>query len=313
MKISRALNDDRLMKAVIGMSVNEFQRLGESFEKELEAERQSEYEKEFKNNKRQRKPGGGRRGVLKEAQEKLFFILFYFKCYPTFDVLGLFFDLNRSNTCRNAHYLTRILEKSLGRKMVLPERKIHSVEELLEIFPDVKELIIDGTERPIQRPKDKDKQKKNYSGKKKRHTRKNILITDKNKRIGYLSPTIEGKKHDYALFKDEFPLQNKPPPKAVLQKLPTFHTDLGFVGIEKDYSWMQVKMPKKKSKGKELTEDEKASNKEKSGFRVRVEHAIGGAKRYGIVSDIFRNKCEEFNDKVMSVACGLWNYHLGQA
>ncbi|HUV03432.1 MAG TPA: transposase family protein, partial [Desulfobacteria bacterium] len=86
---------------------------------------------------------------------KLFFILFYYKCYPTFDVLGLLFDLDRSNACRNVQKLTLMAENVLEKKMVLPERKISTVEELLELFPDVKDLFIDGTERPIQRPKDR--------------------------------------------------------------------------------------------------------------------------------------------------------------
>jgi len=81
-------------------------------------------------------------------------ILFYFKCYPTFDVLGLLFNLNRSNACRNVHKLTPILEKVLGKKMALPKRRINSLEELFELFPGAKDIFIDWTERPIQRPKD---------------------------------------------------------------------------------------------------------------------------------------------------------------
>ncbi len=97
--------------------------------------------------------------------------------------------------------------------MVLPERKISTIEELLEASPGVQDLLIDGTERPIRRPKDNDKQKENYSGKKKMHTRKNIIISDKKKRIGYVSPTMNGKRHDYGMFKEEFP-----PPSIVFQK-----------------------------------------------------------------------------------------------
>jgi len=77
---------------------------------------------------------------------------------------------------------------------VLPERKISTVEEFLEVFPYVRNLLIHGTERPIHRPKDNEKQKENYSGKKKMHTRRNIIISDKKKRIGYVyftPPKIE--------------------------------------------------------------------------------------------------------------------------
>jgi len=193
--------------------------------------------------------------------------------------------------------------------MVLPKREIHTIEELFEVFPEVKEIFIDATERPIQRPKNKEKQKQNYSGKKKRHTKKNMVIATKTKRIIYFSSTVEGKKHDCAEFKDEFSWQ---PPVGHSQIMRNYHvcTDLGFLGIEKTYPWLNIQMPKKKPKGKELTEEEKQKNKEINSIRVKVEHAIGGIKRFGVISDIFRNKQDEFNDKVMEVSCGLWNYHL---
>jgi len=54
--------------------------------------------------------------------------------------------------------------------MVLPERKIDSIEAFLERFPTVKRVMIDGTERPIQRPQDPEQQQLNYSGKKTAHS-----------------------------------------------------------------------------------------------------------------------------------------------
>ncbi len=257
----------------------------------------------MKRGDRERKPGGGRTGNLRTFTEKLFFVLFYFKCYPPLDVLGPLFDFDRPNAFRNVQKLTPILEKVLDKKMVVPKRKINTLEELFEIFPDVKDLFIGGTERPIQRPKDSEKQKENYSGKKKAHTRKNIVITDKNRRIGYLSPPEAGKKHDYGMFKEPFP-------PGLFPKSITLWLDLGFTGVEKGYPEATVRMPRKKPKGKELTDEEKAQNKVIGGFRVLVEHAIGGTKRFRITSDKFRNKKDEFDDVAMLISCGLWNYHL---
>ncbi len=301
--VNRALKSDRLLKATTGLSVAEFNQLVQNFGQELQKAVWIRYEIGVKRGDRERKPGGGRTGNLRSFTEKLFFVLFYFKCYPTFDVLGLLFDLNRSNAHRNIQKLTPILEKTLGKKMVLPKRKISTLEELFEIFPNVKDLFIDGTERPIQRPKDSEKQKENYSGKKKAHTRKNIVITDKNRRIGYLSPPGVGKEHDYGMFKELFP-------QGIFPKSITLWLDKAFLGVEKDYPEATVMMPRKKPKGKELTDEEKAQNKVISGFRVLVEHAIGGAKRFRITSDKFRNKKDEFNDVAMLISCGLWNYHL---
>ncbi len=267
------------MKSVTGSSAKEFKSLARDFERELEKKKRLRYRNGLKKGKRERKPGGGRKGRLETAEDKLLFVLLYFKCYPTFDLLGLMFDLNRSNAWRNVRKLTQILERTLGEKMVLPEREIHTMNGLLEAFPEVQDLLVDGTERPTQRPKDKEKQKKNYSGRKKRHAKKNTVIADKDKRIRYLGPTVEGKKHDYGTFKDEFPPERsgKPPPKGM-----KFWMDTGYTGVKKDYPQLNVVMPKKRPRGKELTKGEKKANKSVSGFRVRVEHAIGGVKRFRI-------------------------------
>ena len=71
--------------------------------------------------------------------------------------------MNRSQSHRWMHCLQPILEAALDKKMALPRRKISSMEEFIKTFPGVKRLILDGTERPIQRSSDQDKQKQNYS------------------------------------------------------------------------------------------------------------------------------------------------------
>jgi len=102
---------------------------------------------------------------------------------------------------RRQKYLTGILEATLGKKLVLPKLQLRAVEDFLKAFPEAREVFIDTTERPIQNPKDSDRQKANYSGKKHLHTRKNFIISDKQKRIGFLSKTVEGKQHDFTLLK----------------------------------------------------------------------------------------------------------------
>ena len=191
----------------------------------------------------------------------------------------------------------------MGYTLSLPKRRISTLEEFLEIIPEAKDLFIDGTERPIQRPKDKARQRKNYSGKKKTHTKKVLIISDEKRRIGYLSPTRPGRVHDYSLFKDEFD------PKTIPKDI-SLWMDKGFVGVERDFPGATVVMPKKKPKGRELTPYEREQNRIISGIRILSEHAIGGIKRLRIIADEFRNKSDQFMDKVMYLACGLWNYQL---
>ena len=135
-------------------------------------------------------------------EEKLIYILFYFKCYPTFDLAGILFDLDRSQANRWMHRLQKILEKALGRKMALPKRKLRTMQEFIESFPEVKRVILDGTERPIQRSKDQEKQKQDYSGKKKRHTRTHLGAVAPDKPILVFSKAYHGKDHDKGILKN---------------------------------------------------------------------------------------------------------------
>ncbi|WP_240866025.1 transposase [Cylindrospermopsis raciborskii] len=128
---------------------------------------------------RKRGPGGGRKPTLRSIEEKLFYILLYCKCYPTFDLLSVLFNFDRSCAHDWVHRLLSVLETTLGEKQVLPARKLRSMEEFTERFPDVKEVIVDGTERPVQRPQNRERQKEYYSGKKKRHTCKQITVSTK--------------------------------------------------------------------------------------------------------------------------------------
>ncbi len=90
-------------------------------------------------------------------------------------------------------------------------------------------VLIDVTERSHFRPKNNLTQKKYYSGKKKRHTVKNTLISDTKRRVIFLGRTFKGSSHDYKMFKQEFPSSQfgfSPFKIAV---------DLGYQGIKKDY------------------------------------------------------------------------------
>ena len=55
--------------------------------------------------------------------------------------------------------------------MAWPERKLESVGEFMKKFPSALEVMIDGTERPIQPPKEQQKQKNHDS-----HSKSVILL-----------------------------------------------------------------------------------------------------------------------------------------
>ena len=157
----------------------------------------------------------------------------------------------------------------------------------------------DGTERPIQRPKDVEAQKAYYSGKKKQHTVKNNLLITADSKVVLLTPSYEGRIHD----------------KRIADRTDYFlpygsylYQDSGFQGFS--VAGVNIIQPTKKPKGRDLTVEERAKNREISSIRIRVEHAIRGIKRYRIVKDKLRNYKKGFTDLVMETCCGLHNFRL---
>ncbi|KAM3090134.1 transposase family protein [Phormidesmis sp. 146-12] len=298
LNLEHILNQDRLMRAMTGLTLKAFEELLPSFSQAYEQSLVKPARE------RQRAPGGGRKATLRSMAEKLFYILLYCKCYPTFDLLSVLFNFERSCAWDWVHRLLPILETSLGYKQVLPVRQLRSMAEFVERFPEVKEVIFDGTERPVQRPKDKDKQKEHYSGKKKRHTRKHITGSTRKKRVIILSKARPGKIHDKRQL-DEADLVGNIPDEVPVEG------DLGFQGLQNEF--VNIHLPHKRSKGKELSEQQKLENQEFSAQRVACEHAHAGIKRYNSVSATYRNRVPDCDDRLMLVAAGLWNFYLDAA
>jgi len=298
-----SVRSERQLKSATGLGKQEFEKLLQAFE---QAMIENSDEKYLQNrNKRSRRPGGGRKGKLETPENKVFFILFYLKIYPTFDVLGLVFDLNPSKAEENVKKRLPILKRAQSKLNVLPRRilKIGSeledaletvaivalepesseldidpkmetgfvlenaletvalepessesyldpkmetasaLEDTLEIvssiykvtksptpdrpkepkenasFENIETLnndtklteivkteaavFIDVTERAHFRHQNNAKQKKHYSGKQKRHTVKNTIVSDSKQRVIFLGSTNKGSTHDYKMFQKE--------------------------------------------------------------------------------------------------------------
>ncbi len=287
----------RVFQSFTGLTLAAFSQLLVAFERAYE--QALDQHDARRSSPRQRRRGGGRPATLATPADKLLFILFYFRVYPTQEALAFFFGFGQPQANEWIHRLTPLLNAALGSEQHLPARKAADVEQILAACPGL-EFIIDGTERPIQRPHDADRQRTYYSGKKKRHTVKNIVITDKRtKQVKGLGRTQEGKKHDKAATDEEsyqFPDGSK------------VWKDTGFQGYEPEQT--TTYQPKKKPRGGELTQAEKDHNRAIARERIGVEHSLGGVKVYRIVRDVYRNHREKFEDVVMETACGLHNLRL---
>lgn len=295
MDLEKVMKDGRMMRALTGLSAEAFGDLTRKFGPLLREQR-------GRRPGRKTSVGSGRIGALKTDALKLFFVLFYLKVYPTYDVLGALFGKPRGRSHDSIKEFLPILEKALGRQLALPVRQIRSVEEFYQRFPGVRDVFIDGTERPIQRPQRPRGNRRHYSGKKKSHQRKQVVVSDERRRILILTAAKPGRRHDKNLSDRAQLTRHLPPEVGVFG-------DTAFTGNQHP----NLQIPQKARKNRPLSEEQRAENRWVSQARVVVEHAIGGMKRFGVMRQKLRNKIGRFDDQAALVCAGLWNFHLAHA
>jgi Helix-turn-helix of DDE superfamily endonuclease/DDE superfamily endonuclease len=212
--------DRRQFLALTGLTLREFQllltALPQAYQRVYPADQTTEGQP------RQRSAGGGCKGLLPCPEDKLLFILVYLKTYPLQVVMGELFDLSQPRVNYWIQRLVPVLQEALDELGVCPERNASHFAQSQAAAEAEPRLIIDGTERRRQRPKNPEKQALHDSGKKKTHTDKNVVIaTLPRKRIDFLSHTCVGKTHDKKIADTEGIAY---PPEAIL------YQDTGFQG-----------------------------------------------------------------------------------
>jgi len=230
--------DRRKFLALTGLTLKEFKALLPAFVEAYECKYPRD--RTLAGRKRRRQRGGGCRGVLDTAEQKLLFILIYQKTYPLQVVMGELFGIGQSDANQWIHRLLPVVRNALTAIGVMPERDGRQFAQAERRQDEPQDYIIDGTERRRQRPKNPEKQVLYYSGKKKAHSDKNVIIVNtRSKRVGYLSPTYAGKTHDKKVADRE---QIAYPKRAILRK------DTAFQAYEPKVK--QTHQPKKNRVGK---------------------------------------------------------------
>jgi DDE superfamily endonuclease/Helix-turn-helix of DDE superfamily endonuclease len=238
---------------------------------------------------RQRKAGAGRKHAL-ELADRLLMLLMYYRTYVPHTFLAFLFGIDDSNVSRS----NRQIEPLLAGIFRIPERRVELSEE------EIQELFFDSTERPTARPVRG--QKKFYSGKKKRHTLKvQVAVTRVRKRPGVrgqrrrvrivaVSKTFAGSTHDKKVFDRT---------GVVIPAGVRGYGDTAYIGTN-------LKTPRRKPRGGELTARQKAGNRRVSRKRIVVEHGIGKMKLWRVAAERWRNPRRRHTLMMKNVA-GLHN------
>ena len=269
---------------------------------------------------RQRALGAGRRHTY-ALRDRLLMTLFWLKVYTTYEVIGFFFSLDKTNAEDNLKSVIATLESMTTFVLELPkkeQKKLRSLEAVMDAFPDVR-LVIDAKEQRIHRPKNQtkedgtleDTQKPYYSGKKKCHTLKNEIGVLPNGTIGVLSPSVPGgANHDLTLCRQTKVMDKllpvdphtDTPPEAAM-------TDKGYAGLAKDYPNHLIYQPYKARRGHPLTDAQKAYNRHLSSYRIVVEHTNAQLNKFGVLSQVYRHD-RESHSQVIRVVAGLVNRQI---
>lgn len=290
-----------LFKSYTGLSVEQF----DDIYKEIESKYPKHEVKRLSYGKeRQRSIGGGRHFKL-FVKDRIIMVLVYCRLYITYTLMEFLFGLDQSNVCRDIQKIERLIRSCLPipQKLYNITRRLKTKEEVEEYFPGFT-AFTDCTEQPIPRPKNKKKKRQYYSGKKKKHTVKNLYTVNQKGLIIYKTKHRQiGRKHDYRIYKKNHPQL----PNEV-----TTMFDLGFLGVEDDYPKQKSSLPIKKEKGCKLTTEEREYNKNHSAKRMIIEHTICRIKKYRIMSDAFRNRLRKY-DRISNMVSGLVNYRIMNA
>jgi len=289
-----------LFKSFTGLSVKQFDDIYKIIESKYtkhEIKRLS-YKRKYR---RERDMGAGRHFKL-VIKDRVIMVLVYYRLYITYTLMEFLFGLDQSNVCRDIEKIEGLIRSCLPipQKLYKVTRRLKNREEVEAYFPGFM-AFTDCSEQPIPRPKNRLRRRLYYSGKRKKHTVKNLYTTNQKELIIYKTKHKQiGKRHDYKIYKDNHP------------KLPNEVTsmyDLGFLGVKDDYPEQKSSLPIKKKRNQVLTKEEEEYNRNHSRRRIVVEHAICRIKKYKIMNDVFRNRLGKY-DKASDIVSGLVNYRI---
>lgn len=238
---------------------------------------------------RLRKPGAGPKRKLTLA-DRLLMLLMYYRTYTTHAFLGFLFGVDDSVVGRNINPLQPLLAGIFR----IPARRV-------ELEPDeIRELFFDATERAIPRPSRR--QKRYYSGKKRRHTVKHqVVVVRKRKtpgrkgqrrrvRIAAVSPAFPGTVHDKRVYDRT---------RVVVPRKTKRTGDTAYLGTG-------LETPTRRPPKGSLTARQKARNRRVSKRRIVAEHGIGKMKVWRIAAERYRNPRRTHTLMMKNVA-GLHN------
>jgi len=216
-------------------------------------------------------------------------------------LIGVLFEITETTVITLPKRLIPLLQDRFIPATKLRKKRgtINTLDELLKKYPDLNEVIVDGTGIPTRRPKRQ--QKKNYSGKSKKHEKKIVLAI--NRKDGLILGRTKlrvGAVHDKRILEEDSLYQKLNRETAIKKR-----ADSAWTGEDANTGWI---VNKRGRRNNPLTKKEKRENKKLSKIRIKVEHAIRRVKIFKRIGDKTCFRVNDKMDKVINVAINLANY-----
>lgn len=247
-------------------------------------------------------PGAGH-PYRNDARVRLLMALLWLRIYPTYEVLGLFFDRHKRNAQLNVRAALDVLDRLGTFPFDRPGRdrkELRTAAEVMAAFPRVA-VIIDAKEQRIDRPQAEEVQEPYYSGKKKAHTLKTQVVVDPCGRIETISDSVPGgANHDLTLLRGSGVLERLAEGEGAM-------VDKGYVGVKTSHPDVPIVIPFKASRGHPLTEEQRAFNRVVARYRIVVEHAMAQLDRSTVLRQVFRGRKRRRHSEVIRVVAKLVN------
>ena len=207
--------------------------------------------------------------------EKVLMTLVYLRHNVQHEVVGALFGCSADSAENALHEVVPVLRDLFPAQAWDAAKKWQGTEPSWTLAA-ADFVLVDSFETPVRRPSVQARQKRLYSGKKKQHTLKTQLVTDPKGNVLTLSAGHRGPQADLKVY-EENPL---PAPLADKPR----RGDKAYVSS----THPEMTAPHKKPKGGELSEAQRAQNRQLAAERVYVEHGIRRVKGFRILRDQYR-------------------------
>lgn len=315
---NKLARNPKLFLSFTGMHLHIFQELLPQFEQAYSQLEKQRKETLVRTGRDRVRAAGAGKPFSNDLTNRLLMLLVYYRLYLTQDFMTVLFKAsNKSLICRSIQHIRPVVEsivptpeRSLKRLLSLAKseherrkKRIGTIEEFREAYPELS-FIIDGVEQPKRKPKNSEKRKSDYSGKKKRHTRKQLITGTPSGIIVDLSPSVGGRTHDFQAFKDDHAA------RGILKEFAPYRVsmygDSGFQGMADMSLPLEIRLIQRARRNHPLSRDQKKLNSLRSSMRVKIEHTISRRKKYRIAGEQYRNRDCDY-DQTMNIVAGLVN------